>query len=67
MQGFSFRQFLDLDVLVIIILALSIWGGRFFGLNAKMIRYMQMGALGILVFETLREIRASIINANTVR
>jgi len=64
MMGFSFRQFLDLDILVIAVLAFSIWGGKYFGLNAKTIRYLQMGALGILAFETIREIAS---NSNTVR
>jgi len=52
----SLRDFLDLDVFVLCILALCIWGGKFIGLSPKMIRYLQIGAFFILLFETLREI-----------
>jgi len=53
----SLRDFLDLDVLVILILAFCLWGSKFIqGFNQKHARYLMMAGLAILTFETLREI-----------
>jgi len=57
MLGFSLRDFLDLDVLCILIFAFCLWGDKIIsGFNNKHRRYLMMAGLGLLVIETMREI-----------
>jgi len=57
MLGFSLRDFLDLDVLCILIFAFCLWGDKIIaGFNNKHRRYLMLAGLGLLTIETIREI-----------